>query len=216
MTASLWNEAGDAAGRFFVPRTGAAPCPDSPSRRGWPPRRADCCSACWPTSPRSPPAANRRPAMAADRSPVPHPEPKAPRMSHIVTVAAKATDPAALAAACTRLKLPTPASETVTFFDRSVRTGLAVRPPGFVYPVVCDTATGDLYHDTYEGRWGDESFVGRLLQAYAVEAAKLQAKARGHRCTETALADGGVKLTVTAGAAGFGGAPQSLTTGEAA
>ncbi|NNJ27923.1 DUF1257 domain-containing protein [Alienimonas chondri] len=137
-------------------------------------------------------------------------------MSHLVTVAAKATDPAALAAACQRLKIPPPQTETVTFFDRSVQPGLAVRPPGFVYPVVCDVETGDLYHDTYGGRWGDESFIGRLLQAYAVEAAKLQAKARGHRCTETALADGSVKLTVTAGAAGFGGASQYLTTGEAA
>ncbi|MFH5806839.1 DUF1257 domain-containing protein [Alienimonas sp. DA493] len=137
-------------------------------------------------------------------------------MSHIVTVAAKATDPAALAAACDRLKLPPPQIETVTFFDRSVQTGLAVRPPGYVYPVVCDTETGDLYHDTYQGRWGDEAFVGRLLQAYAVEAAKLQARARGHRCTETALPDGSVRLTVTAGAAGFGGGPQYLTTGGAA
>ncbi|MFH5806836.1 DUF1257 domain-containing protein [Alienimonas sp. DA493] len=137
-------------------------------------------------------------------------------MSHIVTVAAKATDPAALAAACQRLKLPPPQIESVTFFDRSVQTGLAVRPPGYVYPIVCDTETGDLYHDTYEGRWGDESFVGRLLQAYAVEKTKLQAKARGHRVVETALADGSVKLTVTAGAAGFGGGPQYLSAGEAA
>ena len=137
-------------------------------------------------------------------------------MSHIVTVAAKATDPAALAAACDRLKLPPPQTETVTFFDRSVQTGLAVRPPGFVYPVVCDTVTGDLYHDTYEGRWGDEAFVGRLLQAYAVEAARLQAKARGHRVAETALPDGSVRLTVTAGAAGFGGSPQYPAAGRGA
>ncbi|QDT16553.1 DUF1257 domain-containing protein [Alienimonas californiensis] len=137
-------------------------------------------------------------------------------MSHIVTVAAKATDPAALAAACDRLKLPPPQTDTVTYFDRSVQTGLTIRPPGFVYPIVCDVETGDLYHDTYEGRWGDECFVGRLLQAYAVEKTKLQARARGHRCMETALADGSVRLTVTAGAAGFGDAPQYLTTGEAA
>ncbi|NNJ27730.1 DUF1257 domain-containing protein [Alienimonas chondri] len=137
-------------------------------------------------------------------------------MSHLVTVAAKATDPAALAAACTRLKLPPPQTETVTFFDRSVQSGLAVRPPGFVYPIVCDVETGELHHDVYEGRWGDESFVGRLLQAYALEKARLQARARGHRVAETALADGSVRLTVTAGPMGFGGAPQSLTTGEAA
>ncbi len=45
--------------------------------------------------------------------------------------------------------------------------------------------------------------MNRLKQAYAVEAAKLQAKSRGHRITETPLPDGGIKLTVTAGATGF-------------
>ncbi len=38
------------------------------------------------------------------------------------------------------------------------------------------------------------------------QAAKLQAKHRGHRISETPLPDGGVKLTVTAGVAGFGAA----------
>ena len=63
---------------------------------------------------------------------------------------------------------------------------------------------GNVRCDTYNGRWGDDAFLGRLKQAYAVEAAKLQAKQRGHRITEAPLPDGGVKLTVTAGAVGFG------------
>ena len=135
-------------------------------------------------------------------------------MSHTVTIETKLRDEAALKAACIRLKLPEPKTETVKFFDGSSHEGLAVRPPGFVYPVLVQDG-GEVRLDTYGGRWGDEKFVGRLKHAYAVEAAKLQAKQRGHRCTETPLPDGGVKLTVTAGAAGFGGAPQSIYGGAA-
>ena len=126
-------------------------------------------------------------------------------MSHVVTIDTKLKDSAALSAACTRLRLPEPKTETVKFFDGSEHEGLAVRPPGFVYPVVVKE-DGATLSDTYGGRWGDDAFLGRLKQAYAVEAAKLQAKARGHRLSETPLPDGGVKLTVTAGAAGFGDA----------
>ena len=135
-------------------------------------------------------------------------------MSHVVTIDTKLKDPAALAAACTRLKLPEPRTETVKFFDGSTLEGLAVRPPGFVYPVVVQQ-DGGVKLDTYNGRWGDDAFLGRLKQAYAVEAAKLQARARGHRVTETPLNDGTVKLTVTAGAAGFGGAPRTVYGGAA-
>ena len=129
-------------------------------------------------------------------------------MSHTVTVETKLRDPAALTAACARLSLPEPTHETVKFFDGTSHAGLAVRPPGFVYPLVVQD-TGEVKLDTYGGRWGDESFLGKLKQAYAVEAAKLQAKQRGHRITETPLPNGTVKLTVTAGAAGFGTAGSS-------
>ncbi|QDT16645.1 DUF1257 domain-containing protein [Alienimonas californiensis] len=129
-------------------------------------------------------------------------------MSHVVTIETKLRDPAALSAACERLGLPEPRTETVKFFDGAEQSGLAVRPPGFVYPVLIGEE-GAVRCDTDEGRWGDNAFLGRLKQAYALEAAKLQAKARGHRISETSLPDGGVRLTVTAGTAGFG------TTGNA-
>ncbi|QDT17220.1 DUF1257 domain-containing protein [Alienimonas californiensis] len=135
-------------------------------------------------------------------------------MSHVVTIETKLRDPAAIHAACVRLKLPEPRQETVKFFDGAEHRGIAVRPPGFVYPVLVQS-DGNVRCDTYEGRWGDDAFLGRLKQAYAVEAAKLQAKARGHRITETSLPDGGVKLTVTAGAAGFGGTPHQIYGGAA-
>ena len=129
-------------------------------------------------------------------------------MSHTVTVETKLKDPAALTAACARLNLPEPEQETVKFFDGTEHAGLAVRPPGFVYPLVVQD-TGEVKLDTYNGRWGDDKFLGKLKQAYAVEAAKLQAKARGHRVAEQRLPGGTVKLTVTAGTAGLGTAGNS-------
>ena len=129
-------------------------------------------------------------------------------MSHTVTIETKLKDLAALRAACARLDLNEPKTETVKFFDGVEHEGLAVRPPGFVYPVLIQ-ADGAVRCDTFNGRWGDDAFLGRLKQAYAVEAAKLQAKERGHRISETVLPNGGVKLTVTAGAAGFGAAANS-------
>ena len=38
-------------------------------------------------------------------------------MSHVVTIETKLKDPAALSAACTRLRLPEPKPETVKSFD---------------------------------------------------------------------------------------------------
>ena len=125
-------------------------------------------------------------------------------MSHVVTIETKLKDAAAIKAACARLELPEPQTETVKFFDGAEHTGIAIRPPGFVYPVLIQP-DGAVRCDTYEGRWGDDGFVNRLKQAYAVEAAKLQAQQRGHRISETPLPDGGIKLTVTAGTSGFGG-----------
>lgn len=73
-------------------------------------------------------------------------------MSHIVTIQTQVRDPAAVAAACRRLQLPAPAFRTVRLFSGSA-TGLAVELPGWKYPLVCQTDTGELKYDTYGGTW---------------------------------------------------------------
>ena len=88
-------------------------------------------------------------------------------MSHVVTVQTKVRDAEALAAACRRLKLAAPAQETVSLFSASV-SGLAVRLPGWQFPVVVDLGAGAAHFDNYGGRWGDQREFDRLLQAYAV------------------------------------------------
>ncbi|HEX4590645.1 MAG TPA: hypothetical protein VH120_11985 [Gemmataceae bacterium] len=120
-------------------------------------------------------------------------------MSHIVTIATKVRDPAAVAAAAARMNLPAPAAGTARLFGGEA-TGLLVRLPGWTYPAVVDLESGDVRFDNFEGHWGDRAHLNRFLQLYAVEKAKLEAKSRGYPVTEQALEDGGIKLQVVEGA----------------
>jgi hypothetical protein len=73
---------------------------------------------------------------------------------------------------------------------------LTVALPDWRYPVVCDTASGRLRYDNFEGRWGNQKELDRFLQAYAVEKARLEARKRGHTVTEHLLADGSIRLSI--------------------
>jgi hypothetical protein len=75
-------------------------------------------------------------------------------------------------------------------------TGLAVELPDWRYPLVCDTATGQLRYDNYSGRWGEQKHLDAFLQSYAVEKCRIESRKRGHTLTEQTLPDGSVKLTV--------------------
>jgi hypothetical protein len=89
-------------------------------------------------------------------------------MSHVVTVQTRVHDPAALAAACQRLGLPQPVQGTAQLYSGEA-SGLLVQLPGWEYPVVIDPASGAVRYDNYEGHWGEQAQLDRLLQSYAVE-----------------------------------------------
>jgi hypothetical protein len=76
-------------------------------------------------------------------------------LSHIVTIKTEVRDQAAVAAACRRLALPEPVQGTAQLYGGQA-TGLLVRLPDWLYPVVIDTATGQARYDNYQGCWGDE------------------------------------------------------------
>ena len=121
-------------------------------------------------------------------------------MSHIVTINTQIRDPAALAAACRRLGLLEPVQGTVRMFSDAA-TGLIVRLPDWRYPVVIDPAKAEVHFDNYGGAWGEQGQLDRLMQAYAVEKARLEARKAGHTVTEQALPDGSIKLVIQAGGA---------------
>lgn len=122
-------------------------------------------------------------------------------MSHIVTIKTQVRDRLALDAACRRLNLPEPLSGTARMFDGTA-TGLIVHLPGWRYPAVFDPAAGTVRQDTFNGRWGSRVQLEKLLQAYAVEKAKIEARRAGHAVTELPLPDGSIKVLIQVGAGG--------------
>jgi hypothetical protein len=121
-------------------------------------------------------------------------------LSHIVSIATEVRDPAAVAAACRRLGLPAPVSGRAKLFEGEA-AGLLVKLPGWLYPVACDTATGAVKFDNYNGAWGGREQLDRFLQAYAVEKASLEARWRGHSVVEQSLTDGSIRLSIAVGGA---------------
>lgn len=118
-------------------------------------------------------------------------------MSHIVTIETQVRDPLAIGAACQRLGLPQPKEGTAELFSGS-ESGIIVALPGWTYPLVCQTETGVLKYDNFEGRWGDQSQLDRFLQSYAVEKTRLEARKQGYSVLEQPLAGGAIKLTIQA------------------
>ena len=121
-------------------------------------------------------------------------------MSHVVEIKTEVRDEAAVKAACVRLQLPTPEHKTVRLFNATA-TGLCVQLPNWSYPVVADLQTGQLSYDNYSGAWGEQKHLNSFLQAYAVEKARIEARKKGHTCSETRLEDGSIKLTIRVGGA---------------
>jgi len=119
-------------------------------------------------------------------------------VSHIVTVETEIRDVAALNSACRRLGLPLPTHETAQLFSGEA-TGYCVWLPDWRYPLICETESGRVQFDNFEGRWGEQRELDRLMQAYACERAKLEARRNGHTVTEQPLTDGSIKLTVHVG-----------------
>ncbi len=119
-------------------------------------------------------------------------------MSHIVTVKSEIRDKTALSAACQRLKLPPPEEGTFRLFSGEA-TGVAVRLRDWRYPLVGNTSTGALCYDNFGGAWGDQRELELLLQMYATEKAKIEARRQGHTVTEQALTDGSIQLTINVG-----------------
>jgi hypothetical protein len=121
-------------------------------------------------------------------------------VSHIVTIKTEVRDAGAVMAAAKRLGLDEPFEGTVRLFDGE-STGLLLKLPGWLYPVVLDTSTGQTQYDNYNGAWGDPKHLDSFLQAYAIEMTKIEARKRGHSVFEQPLPGGSVKLVIQVGGA---------------
>lgn len=116
-------------------------------------------------------------------------------MSHIVCIKTEIRDPAAVTAGCQRLNLPPPVLGTTRLYNASA-TGLAVQLPGWRFPIVCQTETGQVHFDNFNGHWGAQQELDKFLQGYAIEKARIEARKHGHTITEQPLGDGSIRLTI--------------------
>lgn len=118
-------------------------------------------------------------------------------MSVLVTFKTEVRDVNAIQAACKRLGLSQAVDGRHKVFGEHV-AGWAVRLPAWNFPIVCQTETGAVHFDNYEGRWGNQTELDKFLQAYGVEKAILEARNSGYYTSEETLEDGTIKLTINA------------------
>lgn len=116
-------------------------------------------------------------------------------MSHIVKIQTQVRDLVAIAAACQRLSLPLAVERTAKLYDGQY-TGWCVELPGWRYPVICNTDSGELKYDNFRGHWGEQKELEKFLQSYAVEKAKIEARRQGHTVLEQTLDNGSIRLTI--------------------
>jgi len=121
-------------------------------------------------------------------------------LSHIVEIKTEIRDEKAIRAACVRLQLAAPEHKACQLFNATA-TGWAVQLPGWNFPVVCETQSGTVKFDNYNGAWGQQEELNKFLQAYSVEKCRIEARKKGHRVSEAKLEDGSIKVTVHVGGA---------------
>ena len=116
-------------------------------------------------------------------------------MSHIVTIQTRIRDVQALRQACEKLKLEQPTLGKTRLYLTEAE-GWQVHLSGWHYPVVVHPETGELFYDNYGGHWGDIARLHQLLQIYAVEKTRIEARRKGQRLIEQPLEDGSIRLTL--------------------
>jgi len=121
-------------------------------------------------------------------------------LSHIVEIETQVQDATAVAAVCRRLGLTEPVHGSAKLFSGEA-SGLIVKLPDWQFPIVIDTATGEIRYDSFGGRWGNHKHLDRFLQVYAAEKVKIESRKRGNVCSEQQMADGSIKLTIQVGGA---------------
>lgn len=116
-------------------------------------------------------------------------------MSLIVSLQTEIRGMVALELACRRMRWQWLSSGKFTVLTRTGE-GVAVEPPQWRYPTVCDLADRTAIYD-HEGRWGDPEDVRRFKQARAIEETILEARRAGRLVAERTLRDGSVELNIS-------------------
>ena len=82
-----------------------------------------------------------------------------------------------LKAACAALGLPfTAGQQTVQLYSNKVAGDMSVKLPGWFYPVVVNSRTGEVSFDNFDGAWGDMNEFNKLSQEYSLQTAEAEAE----------------------------------------
>lgn len=117
-------------------------------------------------------------------------------MSHTVSIkATNMTSEIHLQAACRRLNLEQPKKGIHKMYDGSEVEGNAVKLPNWRYPAIVQ-ATGEAKFDNFNGHWGKEEELDKLVQAYKIEETTELARLQSYSVLEEKQENGDMKLVL--------------------
>lgn len=121
-------------------------------------------------------------------------------MSHTVTCKVEMKNEEALRNAIDFLQLPTINNGLIgthQLYGGNTARGIGIKLPEWKHPVVVDLETGNAKYDNFEGRWGKQLELDRLVQRYSIERTRLESAVLGFNAAEEVLENGDVKLVMT-------------------
>lgn len=117
-------------------------------------------------------------------------------MSHIVTCNVQMKDKNCLDRAIKHCGFVDLGEGTHTLWSNQKVTGRGIKLPDWHHPVVIKE-DGKAAYDNYNGGWGKQIELDKLVQRYAIETAVDQAVTGGYSYVENKLENGDVELTMT-------------------
>jgi hypothetical protein len=119
-------------------------------------------------------------------------------MSHIASVKTKVKDLQALEAVCRELNIRAEVkTQQVSMYSGEIQAAATLRLPGWTYPVVIQ-ADGSVKYDNYNGRWGKQDQLNRVLRRYSERITAQQARRMGLSVRRHEQPDGSVVLRLRA------------------
>lgn len=118
-------------------------------------------------------------------------------MSHIVKANVEMKNERCLVKAAEYLGLENLGKKTHKLYAGQTAEGIGFTLPGWSYPVVVNPENGVAKFDNYNGAWGKQIELDKLVQRYSIEAITEQAELEGYNIEENELENGDVEMVMT-------------------
>ena len=118
-------------------------------------------------------------------------------MSHIVKSKIEVKNVGCLEKAIEKCGLQNLGNKTHELYGGQRATGIAISLPGWNYPVVINPENGEVKYDNYNGSWGKQQELDKLMQRYSAEVTNEQALMAGFDVQEQQLENGDLELHMT-------------------